>query len=196
MSAFLILHGLENRRWPGHWQRHLATELRKAGHTVVYPQFPNEAAPLQAEWTDVLNTEFELLAESGVESVTVIGHSLNGLNILAYLSGHEPEVRIERLLVVAPADPESVAPYCDFVLDPSDQSVKTGIARSVDSFTLIASESDEWLPRGIVETYARPLGVEPVIFEGAGHIAMGDGFGRWAGVIDWCLDAGASLTRR
>lgn len=196
MSAFLILHGLENRRWPGHWQRHLATELRQHGHTVVYPQFPNEAAPRQAEWTDVLNTEFELLAESGIESVTVVAHSLSGLNILAFLAQRQPAVALERLLVVAPADPAAVEPYCDFVLDLASDSVRLGIARSVASFTLIASESDEWLPRGIVETYARPLGVEPVIFEGAGHIAMGDGFGRWAGVIDWCLDAGASLTRR
>lgn len=196
MSTFLVLHGYENRRWPGHWQRHLVTELRQAGHAVVYPQLPNESAPSQWEWHDVVKTEFELLAEQGTRECVVIAHSLSGLSMLGLLAAYEPPVRISRLLLVAPADPTLIAEISDFRLDPHAPEVRIGLERSVDEVTLIASEADEWLPQGVGTTYGQPLGIEPVIFEGAGHIAMGDGFGRWAGVIDWATNPRALLTRR
>lgn len=196
MSAFLVLHGYENRRWPDHWQRHLVGELRQAGHLVIYPQLPNESSPSQSDWHDVVTTEFELFAEAGVPDVVVIAHSLSGLSMLALLASYQPPVRISRLLLVAPADPGLIAEITDFRLDPSKPEVREGLKRSVDEVTLIASEADEWLPHGIERTYAQPLGIEPVIFAGAGHIALGDGFGRWSGVIEWALDPQASLTRR
>ena len=196
MSAYLVLHGYENRRWTDHWQRHLVGELRAAGHLAIYPQLPNESSPSQSEWHDVVRTEFELLAEAGVTHVVVIAHSLSGLSMLALLEGYQPPVRISRLLLVAPADPDLIAEISDFRLDPSRTEVRDGLQRNVDEVTLIASEADEWLPRGVEATYAQPLGIEPVIFTGAGHIALGDGFGRWRGVIEWALDPSASLTRR
>ena len=63
MRSFLVLHGLENHRWPDHWQRHLVTSLRATGHQVIYPQLPNPDAPTQAEWHEVVLTELELLHE-------------------------------------------------------------------------------------------------------------------------------------
>lgn len=185
MRTFLVLHGLENHRWPDHWQRHLVTSLRSAGHCVVYPQLPNPEEPVQEQWHEVVRTEFELLRESGVADVTVIAHSLSGLSMLALLEHYQPPLRIEHLLLVAPADPELIAQRTNFRLEPSSPAVREGLARSAASVTLLASDADEWLPHGIHATYAEPLGVAPVIFEGAGHISMTDGFGKWHGVLAW-----------
>lgn len=187
MRTFLVLHGLENRRWPGHWQRHLVAALRAAGHPTIYPQLPNEATPAQDEWHDVVRTELELLHEAGAISVTVIAHSLSGVSILGLLENVASPIAIEHLLLVAPADPELIAQRTDFRLDVSSPTVRAGLQRSVERVTLIASEADEWLPRGVEETYAQPLELEPVLFHGAGHISMNDGFGLWQGVINWAL---------
>ncbi|MGH1550815.1 hypothetical protein ACRAWB_17190 [Leifsonia poae] len=43
MRAFLILHGWDNFRPPGHWQRELATALEQRDERVVYPQLPDAA---------------------------------------------------------------------------------------------------------------------------------------------------------
>ncbi len=201
MRTFLVLHGLENHRWPDHWQRHLVTTLRTAGHQVAYPQLPNPDSPQESQWHEVVQTELELLHESGVQAVTVVAHSLSGVSILGLLAKAASAVRIEHLLLVAPADPELIAERTDFCLDPSSASVRAGLDRSVEQVTLLASEDDVWLPRGVRATYAEPLGIEPVIFEGAGHISMTEGFGRWNGVIVWAQAAesenrSALLTQR
>ncbi len=201
MRTFLVLHGLENHRWPDHWQRHLVTTLRAAGHQVVYPQLPNPDSPQQSQWHEVVQTELELLHESGVQAVTVVAHSLSGVSILGLLTKAASPVRIEHLLLVAPADPELIAERTDFRLDPLSESVRVGLDRSVEQVTLLASEDDVWLPRGVRATYAEPLGIEPVIFKGAGHISMTEGFGRWNGVILWAQAAesenrSALLTQR
>ena len=41
-AAYLILHGWQNHRPEGHWQRWLAGELEARGHVVRYPQLPDE----------------------------------------------------------------------------------------------------------------------------------------------------------
>jgi predicted alpha/beta hydrolase family esterase len=67
---------------------------------------------------------------------------------------------------------------------------------STASLTVLASEKDKWTPRGIHATFGEPLGLTPLILEGAGHLSLDDGFGYWQGVIDWVNDPKADLTRR
>ena len=43
--SFLILHGVENQRPPGHWQYDLAQRLREQGEQVFYPQLPDPDPP-------------------------------------------------------------------------------------------------------------------------------------------------------
>ena len=52
------------------------------------------------------------------------------------------------------------------------------------SLTVIAGDNDRWLPRG-VGIYEPALGIEPLIFPGAGHFSLDDGWGQWPGLISW-----------
>ena len=50
--------------------------------------------------------------------------------------------------------------------------------------TAIAGDNDRWLPRG-VGIYEPALGIQPMIFPGAGHFSLDDGWGPWPGLINW-----------
>ena len=50
--------------------------------------------------------------------------------------------------------------------------------------TVIASNNDRWLPRGI-QIYEEPLQTKPLVFENAGHFSLDDGWGPWAGLLHW-----------
>lgn len=198
MAKVLIMHGWTNKRQPGHWQRHLATELRKQGHIVSYPQFPNTDAPKLEEWQDLLAAELGQLAElDDVDGETiVIGHSLGCVNwIQAAATGGVPKP-VSRLLLVAPADPRLLGEVEGLNVSLADPAVVAAALASADSFTLLASDKDKWLPRGIQATYGQPLGLEPIILPGAGHLSLDDGFGFWQGVINWVNDATSDLTQR
>jgi pimeloyl-ACP methyl ester carboxylesterase len=54
--------------------------------------------------------------------------------------------------------------------------------------TVIAGDNDRWLPRG-VGIYKEPLKTEPVIFPGAGHFSLDDGWGQWPGLLKWIESA-------
>jgi predicted alpha/beta hydrolase family esterase len=73
---------------------------------------------------------------------------------------------------------------------------KAALNAAAKSVTLVASDKDGWIPRGIHETYAQPLNLEPVILPGTGHITLADGFGAWAGVKNWVNDKNADLSER
>jgi predicted alpha/beta hydrolase family esterase len=81
-------------------------------------------------------------------------------------------------------------------VDLTDPAVAKATRASTASLTLLASEKDKWTPRGIHATFGEPLGLTPLILEGAGHLSLDDGFGHWQGVIDWVNDPKADLTRR
>jgi predicted alpha/beta hydrolase family esterase len=198
MARVLIHHGLANRRWPDHWQRHLANSLRQQGHLVSYAQFPNPEKPTLEEWQAMLHAEAELLVEAGDQAgeLVFVGHSLGCLNFLWAASEGALPTRFSRALLVAPADP-TLLPDLDIErlnIEKPDFSARIGAF--VDQVTLVASDKDMWLPRGIGDTFGRQLGVEPVIIQGANHLSRADGWGYWQGVIDWVNDPTADLTVR
>ncbi len=51
---FLIVHGVENHRPPGHWQYHVAETLRADREIVIYPQLPDADAPKLESWVALL----------------------------------------------------------------------------------------------------------------------------------------------
>ncbi len=196
MAKVLILHGWTNRRQPGHWQRHLANELRKQGHVVAYPQFPNPDQPKLAEWQELLVAELDILAEIEAGETIVIGHSLGCINWIQGASTGLITTPVDRVLLVAPADPWVLGEVEGLKVDLTDPAVAAATHASTASLTVLASEKDKWTPRGIHATFGEPLGLTPVILEGAGHLSLDDGFGFWQGVIDWVNDPKADLTRR
>lgn len=196
MAKVLILHGWTNRRQPGHWQRHLASELRKQGHIVAYPQFPNPDQPKLDEWQELLVAELGILAEIEAGETIVIGHSLGCINWIQGASTGLITAPVQRVLLVAPADPRVLGEVEGLQVNLADPAVAAATHASTASLTILASEKDKWTPRGIQATFGDPLGLTPVILEGAGHLSLDDGFGYWQGVIDWVNNPKADLTRR
>lgn len=196
MAKVLILHGWTNRRQPGHWQRHLANELRKQGHLVAYPQFPDTDHPKLDQWQDLLAAELDILAEIDAGETVVIGHSLGCINWIQGASTGLIAKPVDRVLLVAPADTRLLGEVENLNVDLADPSVAAATHASTASLTILASDKDKWTPRGIQATFGEPLGLTPLIMPGAGHLSLDDGFGYWQGVIDWVNDPKADLTKR
>lgn len=196
MAKVLILHGWTNRRQQGHWQRHLATALRQQGHIVAYPQFPNPDEPKLDEWQELLVAELDILAEIEGGETIVIGHSLGCINWIQGAATGLIAQPVDRVLLVAPADPRLLGEVEGLKVALTDPDVASATIASTASLTVLASDKDKWTPRGIQATFGDPLGVEAVILPGAGHLSLDDGFGFWQGVIDWVNNPKADLTQR
>ncbi len=197
MKHFLIIHGWGNTRAQDHWQRHLAGALRKLGHSVHYPQLPDTETPNFADWAEVIIAELEMIHETAAPGaeVVVFTHSLGCSTWLRLAVDGILPIEVDRLLMVAPADTSMLTDVPSFIIEPTPV-VRAALNSSAKSVTLLGSDADPWSPRGIQETYASPLELEPIIIEGAKHLALGDGWGFWQGVIDWALDPTADLTVR
>ncbi|MGX5697940.1 RBBP9/YdeN family alpha/beta hydrolase, partial [Agromyces soli] len=78
----LILHGWENRRPEGHWQRWLAEGLEAEGALVRYPQLPDPDFPEPDAWLAALEAELDGLDPA---RLTVVGHSLGCVLWLEHL---------------------------------------------------------------------------------------------------------------
>lgn len=192
MARLLINHGMGNWRWPDHWQRHLANEARKKGHLVSYVQFPSPDHPNTQDWQNLLVTETQLLQESGSGELLFVGHSLGSLNFLYAAQTGVLPAKFDRVLLVAPADPGLLP---DLEIERIDLA-KVDLAKAAKSVQIVASDNDQWLPRGIQASFGQPLGIEPVVIPGAKHLSLADGWGYWQGVIDWVDNPSADLTNR
>ncbi|MEN9603429.1 MAG: hypothetical protein RL545_118 [Actinomycetota bacterium] len=191
----LILHGWTNRRQEGNWQRRAAAALRQQGHQVHYPQLPSTDEPRFADWAEVALNELAQIAESNQgHEVVVIGHSLGAVTWLKLASESLIEKPVSRVLLVAPADPELLIDIPDFIFEPSKVGAK--VAAAASNTLVIGSDEDPWQPNGIDKTFAEPLGIPSVIVPGARHFSLSDGFGPWAGVINWVLDPASDLSVR
>lgn len=197
MKHLFIIHGWGNTRAADHWQRHLATASRQAGVNVHYPQMPDTETPNFADWAEVAIAELEMIREASApgDEVIVVTHSLGCMTWLRLSVDGLLPIKVDRLLMVAPPDPAVCGDVPTFVIEPNEL-VATAVKASANSVQLLGSDEDPWTPNGIIETFAKPLAIEPIIIEGAKHLALGDGWGHWQGVIDWVLEPSSDLTRR
>ncbi len=194
MKRALLIHGWTNRRPEGHWLRRLAGSLRDQGNLVQYPQLPDTDSPTLDAWCEVLSSELELLHESGEGETVVVAHSLGCVTWLHLCQRGLVPSPIDRVLLVAPAAPETITDLPSFAVDVA--SARESLMSASLAVTVVASDDDPYLPRGVQETYGEPLGVNAVIIPGAAHLALGDGWGPWQGVIDWVADPAADLRQR
>ena len=194
MKRALLIHGWTNRRPEGHWLRRLAGAMRNRGDLVQYPQLPDTDFPTLDAWCEVLNTELELLRESGEGETIVVAHSLGCVTWLHLCQQGLVPSPIDRVLLVAPAAPERITELPSFAIDVA--SARGSLFSASGHVTVVASDADPYLPRGVQETYGDPLGINAVIIPGAAHLALGDGWGPWRGVIDWVADPAADLRHR
>jgi predicted alpha/beta hydrolase family esterase len=177
---FLILHGWQNRRPAGHWQRWLAEELRAGGEQVLYPQLPEPDAPSLEAWLGLLRAELELLGDG--ERI-VIAHSLGCLLWLRHAERARPEERVDRVLLVCPAGPAALpAQLAPFHAAPFDAAAVRRAARRTE---LVCTDADRWCPEGASALFGRALDLPTHLVPGAGHLSLEEGYGPWPAVATW-----------
>jgi serine hydrolase len=183
---FLILHGVENRRPREHWQWWLAEELRRRGEQVLYPQLPSPSSPALAEWTTVLLAE---LAQLGGGERVVVAHSCGAPLWLLAAPEVGVELRVDRVLLVAPPGLAALAPAHRALLPVGiDWAAVERASRCLP--VIVSSDDDPYCPEGpdgCRSLYTAPLGLEHVVIPGAGHLSIADGYGPWPAVLEWCL---------
>ena len=164
-----------------------AAELRSQGHQVWYPQFPSPDRPDPKEWQELLRQESNMMDEVQGGEKICIAHSLGTINWLYGALGDIYKEPFDRVLLVAPPDPQMTS-QADGIqgepLDLSNPSLAPQAKKWARDLTVIASDNDRWLPRGIA-IYAPALDVEPIIVPGAGHFSLDDGWGDWLELVSW-----------
>ncbi len=197
MAKVVIIHGWGNRRLEDHWQHRLSVALRNAGHQVWYPQLPATDEPIYADWSEVVLADLAQTTEVDAGETIVIAHSLGCVTWLKLALDKRVSVAVDRLLLVAPADPDMLDQVPSFAYKLlGNADLAPAVAASARNVTLVGSDKDPWAPRGIQESFGVALGVEAIVIEGAKHLALPDGWGPWQGVIDWVNDPAADLRQR
>jgi predicted alpha/beta hydrolase family esterase len=186
-KTFLILHGWGGNK-PAHWQEYLAMDLADAGAKVHYPKMPTPMAPNLAAWLTRLHDELKEIPEG--TPLTVLCHSLGGINWMHYVTASTRMIA-DRVLLVAPpyvvpgVPPTDAPPGVEgFFPPPLDAEA---IARASKETHIIASNDDDYATFEQSKAYAERLNVPIHLLEGAGHVSPYWGYGEWPWMLDWCL---------
>jgi predicted alpha/beta hydrolase family esterase len=183
-QSVLLLHGWQNHRPAGHWQHELATDLTAAGVDVSYPALPDPDHPDRAAWSTRTAAEFDALTG---RRRTVVAHSLAVWVVLELLS--RDRLRdADRVLLVAPVARAVLAanpPIAGFDPGLDDKALAAAITGTDEH--LVASDDDPYWPGGAAD-WAESLGATVHPLTGQGHLALGDGYGRWDSVRQWLTD--------
>ncbi len=188
-EEYLILHGWQNRRPDGHWQRWLAGELEARGALVRYPQLPEPDEPLLGQWIEALEVQ---LRGTHAGSLTVVAHSLGCQLWLAYAARRaergESTPVAKRIVLVAPPAPDvllGIPEIAAFAQTLGGAAAREALAATAsERGTVVASTDDPFCPEGAEEAYARPLDLEFVPVTGGGHLTMDDGYGPFPLVLE------------
>jgi len=181
---FLVVHGWQNHRPQGHWQRWLTETLRDAGEQVLYPQLPDPEMPSLETWKGVLRDELAMLGDG--ERI-VICHSLGCLLWLAHAQDAGPEAVVDRVLLVCPPGPSTLPRELeDFYAGPFEAAAIHRSAR--EGVELVCTDADPWCPEGAATLYGRVLDLPVHVVEGAGHLSLDEGYGPWPAVERWALE--------
>ncbi|MFF8511268.1 RBBP9/YdeN family alpha/beta hydrolase [Streptomyces sp. NPDC015492] len=178
MTTFLILHGYQNHRPPGHWQHWLAGRLRERGHEVRYPALPSPDAPVLAEWLAALDEHGR--RPDGGEFV-VLAHSLS---VLLWLRAGARRPAADRVLLVAPPSPSVAASI------PGIAAFAEGLdltERGLDA-RLVYGDGDPYCPEGADVCYGTPLDLDTDRVPGGAHLNPDAGYGEWPSLLEWCAD--------
>ncbi|MBM7831487.1 putative alpha/beta hydrolase family esterase [Agromyces cerinus] len=182
LTEYLILHGYENRRPDGHWERWLAAELEGSGASVRYPQLPDPDDPVLDDWIAAIEAQ---LVGTEPASLTVVCHSLACAAWLVFAARRAAAGRTDaaahRVLLVAPvSDPvlRGIPQIAGFALggDP--------VHAAAEHVIVVAGDTDPYCPEGAEPAFVEPLGAEHVIVQGGGHLTIEDGFGPFPLVLE------------
>ncbi len=160
----MVIPGLRNSG-EAHWQTWLQGQYRGA----VRVQQDDWEQPDVEAWSRRIE---QTIARASADTEWVaVAHSFGCLALthhLAQQAGVEGLGRIRSALLVAPADPDKFGI--------GDQLPDEGLG--IPS-TLIASETDPWMPLDRAKLWARAWGSRLVNLGDAGHINVESGYGPW-----------------
>ncbi|MCX2179026.1 alpha/beta hydrolase [Streptomyces sp. SKN60] len=184
-NTYLVLHGFQNHRPPGHWQHWLAGALAERGHEVRYPQLPEPDAPRLADWLAALEEHGKRPTGIRAEGeFVVLAHSLGVLLWLrAVAAGRAPEA--DRVLLVAPPSPQvtaSIPEIAEFADGLDLDGVRT---RLTVPTRLVYGDGDPYCPEGADLPYGIPLGLDLDHVPDGGHLNPDHGYGAWPSILEW-----------
>jgi predicted alpha/beta hydrolase family esterase len=170
---FLLLHGVEHHKPPGHWLYQLARALRDAGEGVSYPQLPDADEPSLEHWRATLARELDALdvpdvpddEDAEAESV-VVCHSLGCLLWLHHCARPAAHRRVDRVLLVAPPSPEILWPAVAAFRPPSDLDAVAVTAAARADTRVVAGADDPYCPGGAQTVFAAPLRLDADVIAG------------------------------
>lgn len=191
--GFLLLHGWQNRRPVGHWQHWLAGRLTDLGHVVDYPQLPDPDDPDLDRWLEELARHLDDM--EGTELV-VICHSLAGLLWLHAAARPCAEIRVDRVLLVAPPSPSVAVSHVEIAGFAPPRVTPAQLAAVAGDTRLVAGDDDPYCPEGAADLYGRPLQLVTDIIAGGAHLNPDSGYGDWPSVLRWCLDPATPVIGR
>jgi predicted alpha/beta hydrolase family esterase len=175
--VFVLLHGWENFRGQGHWQRWLAEELLTRGELVVYPQLPDADHPDLETWLQSLSEILERL--KGLR-ITVVAHSLACALWLRYVERCGWTSAAEHVVLVSVPSPDVLAAT---EVRPFVEGSRR-ISRPVDRrLTIVFSDNDPYCPEGALTAYSIDEDVDTRVVPGAGHIIGATGYGPWPDLL-------------
>lgn len=185
--VFLLLHGWENHRTEGHWQRWLAEYLLTQGEIVMYPQLPDADHPRFEAWSATLE---RLLNRLDGARVTVVAHSLACALWLRFSQQHQVPDAVEKVVLVSVPSP-------DVLSGTEVRAFVDGLQRldapSTHALEIFASDNDPYCPEGVRRAYDIGDDVTVHIVAGGGHITGETGFGPWPGLLSvLAVDASAA----
>lgn len=187
---FLLLHGVEHHKPPGHWLYQLAEHLRGEGARVSYPQLPDADQPSLERWLQTLARELAALDDG--ERV-VVCHSLGCLLWLHHAVRATPAQQVDRVLLVAPPRPSILWPAVESFRRPAAVSPTALAAAAHSGVRLVCSDDDPYCPEGACTLFATPLELDFDLIPGGGHLSEADGYGPWPSMEAWCLDPAVRL---
>ncbi|MET9376327.1 alpha/beta hydrolase [Streptomyces sp. NPDC002992] len=183
MTTFLLLHGFQNHRPPGHWHHWLAGRLAERGHEVRYPQLPEPDAPVLDDWLAALREHLEPPADG---AFVVVAHSLSVLLWLHAAARTPDDLPVDRVLLVAPPSPAvtaSIPEIAGFA-----EGLDLSAVRLKAPARLVYAAGDPYCPEGADVPYGIPLGLDSDLVPGGGHLTPDSGYGEWPSVLRWCED--------
>jgi len=189
---FLLLHGWQNERPEGHWQRWLAGELTGRGHDVRHPQLPNPHHPVLADWLTAI--ESELAAGGPGAEPVVIAHSLACAAWIHLAVQGRARPAVDRLLFVAPPSPKFLQETPELHEFQLADGAHLAVARtSRVAPRLVCAENDPYCSPAADVIYDGVFDVDLV--PGAGHFDLTAGYGRWFSALDWCENEAVRIGR-
>lgn len=192
----LIVHGWENRRPVGHWQRWLAGQLTAGGHEVRYPQFPEPDVPVLDDWLSLLRVELAALDDGDGDERVLVCHSLAVLlwwQAAPSLGALQPD----RVLLVAPPAADVLRGFPEVAAFAPPGIETTPLATELAVRTrLVAADDDPYFPGGAASLYADRFGLDTDVVPGGRHLDLPAGYGSWPSVLAWCTDPSVRITAR